>query len=82
MEENTGWWYTVPKPNQYIYENIEDLFPSFGSIFGLDKQAMEVFLLECGVFKMKGKQIITNNSGWDKSRNQVNNRMLIEITTV
>ena len=72
--EKCGWWYRLPQPDferPPIPRGVVDpfeVFPQFGSLFGLSEEAMTMILAEMGCIRMIGGQnkVQCVKHGWDQ----------------
>lgn len=85
----TGWWYRLPVLNQSIRSiEFETCLPHFGTLFGLNEDAIAIVFVEMGLLNLKkgtDKELTKTmivKSAWDDLAGEFNVKNLVEVTPV
>ena len=77
VDDDAGWWYNAGN-NNIKDKDFEYLFPSLSTVFGLYKDAFNIFFLEANLIKKRGNKLVISMKGYDDLKNVVNNHVSVE----
>ena len=80
VDHDKGRWYNTGYSSTNEDEKFNCVFPSLNKIFGIHKNAMNIFLLEVNCLKKKGNTHVIDNKGCGFSMSVVDNSSNVENT--